>query len=227
VRDFDEPCDELDNCFSSWGEQEVPKISNFKPLTRAKQRLTAVYLPQYRLGGWELLPYTALSLDAVKQNSDGLDGVRKNVVFLADTWDDSASKIRRLVDATAARTPVELSRIVAGLVSFLAHLASAADMTRIVDECAAGIDGSAMAELLDDITKGLSDSYSIEAEAKSDLGALSLSRLDALGAGQNVIYTPSHILICSMTKEDWTPCSREAAARIIGVCCSIARRLSG
>ena len=66
-RDFDEPFDELDGSFRSWGEGDDAAVTTAKTKRSKRAQLAAIYLPQYRLGKWELLPYTPLSIDAVSK----------------------------------------------------------------------------------------------------------------------------------------------------------------
>jgi hypothetical protein len=80
-----------------------------------------VYLPQYQLGEFELLPYSSLSLDVMK-SEEPLDGIFKRLILLKDCGDRGARLHLEKIAKVLSLTPLAArNRLVSDLLSF-AHL---------------------------------------------------------------------------------------------------------
>ncbi len=105
---FDRNFKELNDCFARWSEINSSKDSGGLPV---------VYLPQYKLGQLQLLPYTPLSLDLMRQETavkQDHHQIRDCIVTLDQ--DQGVDTIARLLLQTPLR---ERNRLVADLLSFL------------------------------------------------------------------------------------------------------------
>ncbi len=77
-----------------------------------------MYLPQYKLGNYELLPYTSISGDVLKKDIT-VDKFQSSTVLLEDSYEDKLDKVIGVITETP--TP-NLNRIVSDLLSFIHYL---------------------------------------------------------------------------------------------------------
>jgi hypothetical protein len=77
-----------------------------------------IYLPQYKLGNYELLPYTSISGDVLK-NDITIDKFQSSTVLLEDSYEDKLDKVIGVISETS--TPY-LNRMVCDLLSFIHYL---------------------------------------------------------------------------------------------------------
>jgi hypothetical protein len=84
-----------------------------------------IYLPQYKLGNYELLPYTSISGDVLK-NDIAIDKFQSSTVLLEDSYEDKIDKVIGVITETP--TPY-LNRIVSDLLSFIHYLINRSAIT--------------------------------------------------------------------------------------------------
>lgn len=226
-KDFDEPFDELDSCFSAWGVGH--KISRADGQGRENPGLSGVYLPQYRVNGWSSLPYTPLSSDALKQSDLRCDVVRKHLPMIND---QDPEKIKDLLSGTLRQSIPDLNRIVFDLLSFVSHVHR--ERGRAVLGDAQGIAQCELNQALAALgAEPLVFAFGVESEEKrhsetgAQLGELWASWLDTLGATDATEYTPSHLLVASLTRTDWNDRRLAAATSIVRLANAAATVLIG
>ena len=213
-RDFDEPFDELDESFRSWGDGHDPTIGSEKSGQARRRRLAAIYLPQYTLGDWELLPYSPLSLGAVSKSGGTVASVCDRVVLTSDCVGEQQPKIEAILRLTYARTGVtQLNRLVADVLSFL-HATVLARGRGTVDTASRRIDGD-LEQILAHLHHQLPKCFSIECEETASVGELWLSWLEAIERESDLDYTPCHLLLASQTQDDWTDERFRAASLLL------------
>lgn len=222
-RDFDEPFDELDSSFRTWGEGDEAAVPTAGKQPRKRARLTAVYLPQYRLGKWELLPYSPLSLDAVARGDRTLAGVEENVLLISDHTKHSLPKTVRVVTDTLAAGAPQLDRVCFDVLSFLIFFSSIHGRAMLDEVCHSL--GTSFDDLLRRLDTSLVDSVAIEAEPDSDWAGLWESWLSGIDSVQPRTYTPSHITLARKTADDWSADSLEAAAELLMIANGLAWRV--
>jgi hypothetical protein len=84
----------------------------------AQRRNFEIYLPQYQLGNYELLPYTSISGDILK-NHISLDKFISSTILLDDSYENKVEK----AIGTITETPVpHLNRIISDIFSFVHYL---------------------------------------------------------------------------------------------------------
>ena len=121
-RVFDESFDKLDRYFRAWGEghSTTDVLSGSFPTDHGVHKMSAIYAPQYRIGAFEVLPYTPLSLDVLtKSKNRDHNVVRDNLIMLSDTATRSESIDENV--ASLLETPViARGRLLGDVCSFLA-----------------------------------------------------------------------------------------------------------
>lgn len=223
-RDFDEPFDDLDASFRLWGEGDKASVSGKSQSLRKRPRLTAIYLPQYRLGKWELLPYTPLSLDAVAKGERTRAAVEENVLLVCDFKKDSLAKTIRIVADTLSAGAPQLNRVCADVLSFITAFVALRGDAILLDACKAI--GTDFADVLRRLEPQLVDSFAIETESDASWAPLWVSWLDAVDSANPLPYVPSHIALACKTEEDWSADALEAAAELLMLANGVAYRVS-
>jgi len=231
-KQFDEPFDKLDASFRSWGEGHDPEVGDARK--SSGKRLAAVYLPQYNIGSWEVLPYTPLSLSAVEEvgiakndvegNGHSIEKVRHRLIFISDGV-DRHGKIQRLLQETLDRCGApQLNRLIYDVLSFV--------QTAIMRSGRAAFDsvfnklGMKLENILIVLDESLPKFCEVECEAEADIADLWLSWLDTVDREPRLDYFPSHILLATFTREDWTPSRLAAASSLCAIANVFAASLS-
>jgi hypothetical protein len=200
-RSFDKPFDELDDSFRSWGDGHEPEVSGDPRKTGRRKRLAAVYLPQYTLGDWELLPYTPLSLTAVAKADGKIDNLKDRVILLSDSTLEHRTKIEELLRATRVKaTAAGLNRLLYDVLSFVQAVVIARGWNAVNSTCRKL--GQEFDDVLLRINKSLPQFSSIECEESAVFGDLCLSWLDAIDRDSPPDYVPCHILLATLTEAD-------------------------
>ena len=213
-RDFDEPYDELDTSFRLWGDGHDPVVTPKKAALAKKRRMAAVYLPQYRIGEWDLLPYSPLSLDAITHSGGQVATVRDRVILLSDCTREQHAKVERLLRLTLERSGViQLNRLIADLLSFVQAVAIVRGRESIDDACHR-INGELNAQLAV-LHKKLPESLMIECEKEASTSELWFSWLDAIDRQGSIDYVPYHLLISCLSHDDWSEERLRAASTLV------------
>ncbi len=195
----------LDESFRAWGEGDREEVTSVRRTTRRAQ-LAAIYLPQYRMGHWEMLPYSPLSLDAVVEASGRHAIVQQRTSLISDCDQHSVAKILRIVADTLRQGAPQLNRVCYDVLAFIAAFVSIRDRDLLDEACAAiGVKFDAM---LARINGALSEAFAIETEPGASWPDLWLSWLDAVTSTEVMAYLPSHIVLACMTEEDWSADTR-------------------
>lgn len=108
---FDQPFEELTACLASWQSNAKEAIAG------PDAGLMVAYLPQYQLGKLRILPYTPVSLDAMKLDDSIKQDHRQiqaRIISLEEDQDET--QISDLLNATPL---LERNRLAADLTSFL------------------------------------------------------------------------------------------------------------
>lgn len=210
-RDFDEPYDELDHSFRSWGEGHEPEVQPPAKGQNKRKRLAAVYLPQYALGDWELLPYSPLSLSAVSKAAGSVQAVRDRVILTSDRDIEQQPKVETILRNTVSRAGCHAAnRLVMDVVSFVQAVVLATgrgSVDAVFRQIAGGLE-----ETLGRIDSNLPACFLVECEESAAIADLWLSWLDAVERETALNYTPSHLLLASKTIEDWDDATYAAAS---------------
>lgn len=223
-RNFDEPFDKLDATIRTWGEAHQTAIQRNTKVGSRKPRMMAVYMPQYRLNGWNLLPYTPLSLDATRQSSHDVDQVIDRVIMLTDRDEQALDKIRKIVRQTATR-PTDLNRIVFDIIWFMIWCARH-DLADVIERACKARGLSSREALFDGILAGLGKTVAIESDRATRIGKAWERWLRSLDGETQPSYVPSHIQVASMTAQDWTEGALDAATILIAVANEAVRQLT-
>jgi hypothetical protein len=224
--DFDEPFDDLDPCFKAWGEGHVPQIVVRTKLDRRRPLLAGIYLPQYRLADWAVLPYTPVSLDAVAHSGGKLQAIGENVILMTDADASARAKLYSIAERTLASDLTQWNRFCADLLSLL-HLILKRHGRSTFDDMAEALGWKGLDHLVDSIVPGLSTSLAMEAEPETRWGDLWLTWLRSLEGEKGIGYTPSHILVAAMTDEDWVDMSKQASVDFVILINAVISRLLG
>jgi hypothetical protein len=224
--DFDEPYDSLDASFRLWGEGHNPSIETDGTGTPRKKKMTAVYLPQYRIGDWSLLPYSPLSLDSLVKSDGKIQKVRENVILTSDCRPEHSSKIKALLWKMVQRGGVEqLNRLVADLISFLQLCVIEIGLPESTALSRSSVD-LPFVDFLKKINLDLGKMFEAETDEAGALGDLWLAWLDSIDRNGDFQYVPCHLQVARMTKEDWNEDSIAAAAQLVLCTNKIATELS-
>jgi hypothetical protein len=119
-RAFDEPFDKLDTYFRAWGEGHSTNEILTTQTTYKTHHLSALYFPQYSIGKMSVLPYTPLSLDALKQEKKDHNLVKERFIMLTDLKDDALNAQFEKNLQLLRETPlIKRNRLVSDISSFI------------------------------------------------------------------------------------------------------------
>lgn len=214
-RDFDEPYDELDESFRLWGEGHEPTVDSKKSrLAKKKRRMAAVYLPQYSIADWQLLPYSPLSLYAVSHSGGSVAAVRERIILLSDCNKEHQPKVETLLRLTRERSGVvQLNRLLADILSFVQAVIIARGRGA-VDAACRRISGDLDVHLAS-LHKQLPTSLPVECEPNVSTSGLWLAWLDAIDRETGLDYAPCHLLLSSLSDDDWSDERFTAASMLV------------
>lgn len=113
---FDEPFDSLDLYFQAWGEGHSTVDMLLKQTSLKKSaELSAIYLPQYQLGTRFYLPYSPLSLDALKFPEKDHNIILQNIICI----DNDNFEEHHIKDILKLTPVYNRNRLIADLYSFV------------------------------------------------------------------------------------------------------------
>lgn len=209
---FDEPYDELDQYFKAWGDghstTELASGAIEEPSTKP---MTAIYMPQYTLGSYSLLPYTPLSLDSVKTAK--LNHVEfSNEVCLLDIDAFEFDVLKGLIDLTPT---VDRNRLLADLLSFVIECIKLWGFKEI-DGIGIRNETGSLTSIFDSINPVLTVSVERELELKTaeQVKEMWSVWLKAIQTIPNPEYIPPHIIFYLFTDDDWTEERLNGAANL-------------
>jgi hypothetical protein len=199
---FDKPFDDLDLYFKSWGEGHTTNdlLADGQKTISSAKKLSAIYLPQYTLGNFKLLPYTPLSLDALKLKSKSHLEILDNILSLES--EISLLKINEVI----LKTPLfERNRLLSDLSSFLL-LAHSTLGEQCIKDATEDLNLPDIYIILEKIDPLLRDSYKNEAETfycDSQLQEIWKTWLSKIQEEKNPNYIPSHLIFYLLQEDEW------------------------
>jgi hypothetical protein len=224
-RSFDEPFDKLDESFRSWGEGHEPGVREKDDKRKFSKRLTAVYLPQYHIGDWELLPYSPLSLSGVTHSGGKIGTVKDRVILLSDCSLGQLGKVEALLQNTMAKKgAARLNRLIYDVLSFLQASIRAPGVSPV--HAVGAKLGISLSEVLRILDNDLPEFFSVECEESAVPPDMWLSWLDAIERDSAPKYVPCHLLLACFSESEWTQERFSAAARLIIIANALACELS-
>jgi hypothetical protein len=192
---FDKPFDELHKCFSAWDDNQLKSEGNKKD---HDEKLPGIYLPQYKVGKYSLLPYTPLSLDVLKNNIKDHHSIRDEIILLSENQDIEI--IKKILKNTEL---AHRNRIISDVLSFVIMSATKTSFN-IADAISKKNDLVDFESLLVTISEKLASDY------KTELTALKEGRLIEMWRSwfnnienNDPIYTPIHIHVLLLTNTEW------------------------
>ncbi len=211
-RKFDEPYDELDQYFRAWGDghstTELVSGAIEEPVMKP---MSAIYVPQYMLGRFSLLPYSPLSLDSVKSAKRDHAEFSRDVCLL-DIESFDLDALKKLIRHTPI---VERNRLFADLLSFVI------ECTRrwggqIVDDIGESSGVGRFSNILECIAPLLRESVERELELTrgEQFKEMWSVWLKALQTRPVPDYVPPHVIFYLFTEPDWTDERLSATARL-------------
>ncbi|MBX9696444.1 MAG: hypothetical protein K2Z81_28915 [Cyanobacteria bacterium] len=215
---FDQPFEELADALAVW---DVPGV---EPAADC-DGLAVAYLPQYMLGGLRLLPYTPLSLDAMRRDGATIKEdhrlIQERMVSL--DGDQSLAEIAGLVAATPLP---ERNRLAADLASFLLLTARKAGMN-VLDEACAACDVT-LASVFDAVKENGWRTF--EAESRllqaAEIRSSWRQALDEALTCRHPVSTPLHLVFALFEEPDWTAERTDAVADMARIARAVHRQLS-
>lgn len=200
---FDKPFDELDKYFQAWGEgHTIDELlaSGVKNIASEK-KLSAVYLPHYKIGEYEVLPYASLSKDISKHPDKDHNLIKKELFCLDYDQDD------KTLDSIIQRsTIIDRNRIFADLSSFILYCQTVFGR-EFIDEISKNLFGCDIISIFNRInpkcgTVYEQDSNSYESKNIKEVWRTWISNIES-ETDKNFLYIPLHIMLLLLDAEDW------------------------
>lgn len=201
---FDKPFDELDKYFKTWGEGHSLNellASGVKNISSDK-RLSAIYLPQYQIGSFEILPYASLSKDISRHESKD-HNIIKTELFCLDYEQDDIT-----LNDIIQKTPIiHRNRIFADLSSFILYC-----NTVFGDEFINSISRKICNKNINEVYSLINPKFkkifdqelnSYKSQNLKNVWNTWVSNLES-ETQDNFIYIPLHIYILLLDKNDWS-----------------------
>ncbi len=215
---FDQPFEELASALSGWQVDGVPS-------RLGGDGQAVAYLPQYKLGQLRLLPYTPLSLDAMRQEGDAIREDHRQIQarIIGLDGDQSADEIGALINGTPL---AERNRLAADLSSFLLLAARKAGMKSLD---AAGVDcGLSLATVFGAVTDDGWQTFTHESALTQpgDVRSFWRQSLDAALTYERGQLLPLHLAFSLFEEDDWTSARLDAVVGMARLARSVHRQLS-
>lgn len=206
---FDEPFDRMDAHFRAWGDGS--RLDG-NPSERGDKTplMSAIYLGQYQLGNMTVLPYTPLSLDALRQCDYDHNRVYESLIMV-----EAPDVVFRRALPLLKRTKLgQRNRLIADTLSFLMFAREQLG-PEAIDEAKkmAGVGRDYLASRA--FPKIIDNSLDQELGAQNRDSIRSLWKSWLHGCGStNPTYIPPHIGIMLLMESDWTDHMYESAAAL-------------
>lgn len=147
-----------------------------------------IYLPQYKLGYYEILPYTSVSGDVIR-NDVPLSEFLDRSILLDDAYNSNIDKIFRVV----SETPIpSRNRIIADLLSFIHILSNKAPTVK---------DRSTLIRCIAELNIAIADQLFSKVDSSSDYQDIYASWLKAIQSEKST--PPFHIIPYLWEEKDW------------------------
>jgi hypothetical protein len=216
-QNFDEPFGRLDPYFRAWGEGHTTADAVLSQGSQCSNpHLSAVYLPQYNIGKLRVLPYTPLSLDALKREERNHHTLKADLIML-----DGHVSAQGQTERILAETPIgQRNRLMADLVSFFS-LMSHKLLWEDIDPVTRRAGLPTFRETFKILNADAARYFEMEKEAtaQDDVGALWETWLENLPIDPDPGFRPTHVQLLCLEEDDWGQDQLVAGATI----CEIAR----
>jgi len=211
---FDGPFDELDGYFRAWGEGHSTSQALIEAPAKPTRPLSAAYLPHYRIGDLQLLPYAPISIDALRLPTEDHNALVEAMLPL-----DTPELTSEQITARLAATPVpDRNRILSDLVGFLqlclnqwsadglnapCRVLGFRDFDGFLESLPESLGSGIRAEL------DLDDPQSVE--------EMWVTWLKTLETDKYPTYTPPHMFFLMLDTSDWTEEFTQRCAQIVSL----------
>ncbi|MBV8857613.1 MAG: hypothetical protein JOZ02_11830 [Acidobacteria bacterium] len=205
---FDEPFDKLDPYFRAWGEghSTTDILSGTYSPAKPLKPLSVTYQPQYSIGGFSVLPYTPLSLDALRLEDKNHNVVQQRLIILedidADSIDGHIGKNSQLLSNSSI---VKRNQVVADVLGFIMLCLQQGYGKEIEGHC--GTMGFAsFDDLLGRFSKKAPSYLARErvAQKPEDIQSLWQTWLENIQIDPNPDYIPLHLFFYMLDDTDWS-----------------------
>ncbi len=206
---FDEPFDKLDPYFRAWGEghSTTDILLGSSTTSKTLKPLSVTYLPQYSIGGLTVLPYTPLSLDALRLEVKDHKLVKERLVMLEDLPENeitaAVEKNQTLLEKTAI---VKRNRLVGDVASFL-MLCMSQQHKQEIDRGCRSLGYASFDDLLGRFSPILPSIFAREMEAQTtkDIHDLWVTTwLENIPVDEQPDYIPFHLYFYLLDVSDWS-----------------------
>ncbi|MGH1386306.1 hypothetical protein [Kordia sp.] len=200
---FDKPFDDLDKYFSTWGEGHSTAhllLSGVKQIASEK-KLSAIYLPQYQIGKFKILPYNSLSLDILRTDKKDHKIINKELICI--DYNQSFNTIKEIL----LNTPlIQRNRIISDISSFLLLCVKSTNIDYVNEKFNETI-GYSLNDAYKLINSEIELIFNQETNAIADkdlkqLWETWLKRLDDT-SNEGSTYMPLHFNLLLLLKNDW------------------------
>ena len=219
---FDEPFDKLDSYFRAWGEghSTTDILSGSYSPNKTPKPLSVVYLPQYSIGSLSVLPYTPLSLDALRQEVKDHNLIKDRLIMLEELeLDKVALAVEKNQSLLAETSTVKRNRMLGDVASFIMLCVSQGHAEKIEEGCLK-LGYASFDDLLAKFSAILPSCLAreMEAERSEDIESLWLTTwLENVQVEQQPDYIPFHLYFYMLDNSDLSPESLKAGASLLAL----------
>lgn len=200
---FDKPFDELDKYFQTWGEGHTLNellASGVKSIASEK-KLSAIYLPQYQIGDFEVLPYASLSKDISRHESKDHELIKRELICL--DYEQNEETIYSIIQKTPI---IHKNRLFADLSSFVLYCSSVFGEEYLdqISKNVCGLSSSDVYGLISNKCKKIFE-YELNGYRSQDLKGVWKTWVENIESEteENFIYLPLHIFLLLLDNKDW------------------------
>lgn len=190
---FDKPFSDLGGCFKAWDDD-----ADHNDREVHEDKLPAIYLPQYKIGKYAVLPYSPLSLDILRNRIEDHTLLRDEIILLQEN--QNIETIRKILLSTDLQ---DRNRIVSDSLSFI-MMTNYMAKHPIEDMLAKSKGYSSFIDLLSKISDKISKDYSTELNELQNNELISMWDSWFKNIENDGIFTPVHIHILLYTNSDWS-----------------------
>ena len=199
-RKFDDPFDKHDDYFRAWGEgHSTTDVVSGQAADKTTRRLAAIYAPHYQVSNLKLLPYSPLSLDALRgEKKDHRQIVKRMIPIDQDTTRDN-------IVVCLKETPhTHRNRLIADIFSFVEMFMKVCGLPA-VDAVCKEMKLADFEELLAGFPEIFKESILLEAGRDRSEGIAEVWDTWLLSAQNEPEprYVPPHLLFFMLDDDDW------------------------
>jgi hypothetical protein len=200
---FDKPFDDLDKYFQTWGEGHTLDellASGIKSISSEK-KLSAIYLPQYQIGDFEVLPYASLSQDISRHPSKDHELIKSELICL--DYEQSESVIYDIIEKTPI---IHRNRLFADLSSFILYCSTVFGEDYI-NQISQKVYGKNLSQVFQLVSEKCMKVFEHESNCYrsgnlKEVWKTWITNIES-ETQENYIYIPLHIYLLLLDNEDW------------------------